>query len=322
MIRVEKAVILFCTIPFSMFSQTIDNTSFYRNLDSDSYCRFHYENDFFASTDHYYSQGLNIEIVLPALIKNPLNLLLPKLNNRYKTYGLSLEHAVFTPLSIRRSEISYNDRPFAAYFILKSFLTSTDTLRQQRLSSTISLGLLGPSAFGYEMQRNIHKWLDNIEPLGWEHQISDEALVNYELIFERQLYLSRNRFLLSSIVGIQAGSLMSNVQAGVTMMAGIFNSSFSNLNGESGRRYKLYVYAQPLIKGIAHNATLEGGWLNGNETYELGSQKIERIVFQSKFGIVVGFYKTTVELSQSIISEEFISGKSHRYGAIRIGLRF
>jgi lipid A 3-O-deacylase len=291
-------------------------------MNSDQYFRFHYENDFFTSTDYYYSQGINVEIGLPGLKKNPLNVLLPKLKYSNKTHGLAMEHSVFTPLSIRKLDISYKDRPFAAYFILKSFLITTDTLHQQRLGSTISIGILGPSAFGGGMQRNIHKWLDNIEPLGWEHQINNEAIVNYELSFEKQLYRLKDNFLLNSIVVIQTGTLMSNVQAGGTIMIGKFNSPFSSFDQEQERKHQVYFYAQPFLKLVGHNVTLNGGWFNRTSPYTITSRDIERIVFLSNFGIVFRFHKTYFEYSQSVLSKEFGNGKSHRYGGIMIGVRF
>ena len=142
-----------------MYSQTIDNTSTYRSMNSPGYFRFHYENDYFTASDYYYSQGINFELCTPSLKKNPLMVLLPELKNNYNSYGLALEHVVYTPTSIRHTEIIYNDRPFAAYIALKTFLISTDTLNHQRLSSTFSTGVIGKAAFGEGMQKNIHKWL-------------------------------------------------------------------------------------------------------------------------------------------------------------------
>lgn len=322
MSRIKKAIVFLCFFPSPLISQVINDTSSFRKLEGDRYFNFQYENDFFASTDYYYSQGLNLEIGLPALIKNPLNFLLPKLNNSHKTHGIALEHAVFTPLSIRRSDISYNDRPFAAYLILKSFLISTSTSHQQRLSSTISLGAMGPLAFGGGMQRNIHKWLDNIEPLGWEHQIKNECIVNYELSYEKQLLQFKNNFLLSSLVVVQTGTLMSNVQSGGTIMIGKFSPPFSTFDKVHESRYQVYFYAQPFVKLVAHNATLEGGLFNRTSPYTITSKEVERILFQTKFGIVFGVDKTFIEFSQSVISKEFTGGKLHRYGGIEIGYLF
>ncbi|MBP7243947.1 MAG: lipid A deacylase LpxR family protein [Bacteroidia bacterium] len=322
MIWFKEWLILFCGIPFSLFSQTIDNTASFRSMESTGYFRLHYENDFFTASDFYYSQGINLEFCSPALINNPLNLLLPKMKNSGSTFGLALEHAVFTPSSIRNAEIMYNDHPYAAYMILKTFLISTDTLNFQRLSSTLSIGGIGPIASGDEMQKSIHKWLKNIEPLGWQHQIKNDIILNYELTYEQQLYNYKNYFLLSSLVKIQAGTLMDNAQIGCTVMAGRFNSPYASSTSSILRIFKLYGYAQPLVRMVGYDATLQGGMFNRDNPYTLSSQQLTRIVFETNFGLVLGFQKVYLEYYQSLQTKEFQLGKYHRWGGIRVGIIF
>lgn len=326
MLRFKKIVILFCWIHLSLFSQTIDNTASYRCMSSGSYFRFHYENDVFTATDYYYTQGINFELAAPSFRRNPLTVLLPKLKGSCATYGLALEHVVYTPTSIRNSEISYNDRPFAAYIMLKTFLVSTDTLHHQRLSTTVSTGVMGTAAFGEDMQKTIHKWLNNKEPLGWEHQVKNDVVLNYELSYERQLYSYKNSFLFSSLIKIQAGTLMDNAQVGCTVIAGKFISPFSSSKSdcasESENKLKLYCYAQPLARLVGYNATLQGGLFNRDSPYTIASQQVTRTVFQTNFGLALSFNKIYLEYCQSFSTREFDTGKTHRWGGIKIGVRF
>lgn len=128
----------------SLFSQKIDNLSSFRDIDSDSYFRFNYENDYFAATDENYTQGYSFELVLPAFKTNPLNHLLFIPIKSTTKYGLAIEHIGYTPNHYERSEIQRGDRPFAAGILLKSFAVATDSVRKSRLVSSLSLGLLGP----------------------------------------------------------------------------------------------------------------------------------------------------------------------------------
>ena len=322
MVCIRILAFLICFTPVTLFAQVIDETSSYRNMESDRYFRLHYVNDFFAATDFYYSQGINFELGYPVLKKNPLNFLLPKLKNSEFAYGIAVEHAVFTPLSIRNPDISFNDHPFAAYFILKSFLISTDTIHQQRLSSTISTGVLGPAVFGHGMQKSIHESLKNIEPLGWEHQISNDFIFNYELFYERRLYQPNTIFLINGIVKLQAGTLLNNIQAGFTVIAGKYNSPFSSFINKPKHRYKIYFYAQPFVALVGYNATLEGGMFNRESEYKLSAAQLERALFQTNFGVVIGDKKTYLEFFHSFLSKEFEKGKLHRWGGIVIGFRF
>ena len=63
-------------IPVTLSGQKIDNMASFRQITSDSYFRFNYENDYFNATDRDYTQGYSFELVTPWLAKNPANHLL------------------------------------------------------------------------------------------------------------------------------------------------------------------------------------------------------------------------------------------------------
>ncbi len=151
-----SSVFLFHSLLF--FAQATDNTAIYRNIKSKSYIRLHYDNDFFASTDQYYTQGINLEVISSKLKFNPLTRILLKTKNSSLQYGLALVHEGYTPSSIRHEEIILNDRPFAAVFCLNTFVISTDTVKHKRITSSITLGIIGPLAGGADMQKSIHRW--------------------------------------------------------------------------------------------------------------------------------------------------------------------
>ena len=66
---------LFATLLFlvslQLFAQKIDNFSSYHKINDSSYFRFHYDNDYFTSSDENYTQGYSFEIVLQDFKKNP-----------------------------------------------------------------------------------------------------------------------------------------------------------------------------------------------------------------------------------------------------------
>ena len=198
-------------------AQRIDNTASFRNVNGERYIRAHYENDFFTATDIYYTQGYNVELVLPGLKKNPLSKALFRLKNGNMKYGLCFEHIGFTPTSIASDSILYNDRPFACYITLKSFAISTDTIKRMRLSSVLSTGVIGPIAFGNGMQSTIHRWIDDETPHGWQHQVRNDIVINYELSHEWEILNLRNLFSLATLGQIRAGTLNNRAQLGLSM---------------------------------------------------------------------------------------------------------
>ncbi|MVM29970.1 DUF2219 family protein [Spirosoma sp. HMF4905] len=312
--------ILGCFIPLLGLAQRIDNTASFRQMGSDNYFRLHYDNDYFTATDQYYTQGYNFEVVNPGLRKNPLTKLLIKARDSHVQYGLALEHFGFTPTTLGSDAILVGDRPFAACILLKTFSISTDTLRRVRISSLLNTGMIGPVAFGYEMQRAIHRLINGVEPHGWQHQIRNDVILNYNLNYEKQLYAYRHALSVSANAQAQVGTFADRLQTGFVVMAGQFDSPFGA--PPTNRRLQLYVYAQPLVSLVAYDASLQGGLFNRSSPYVIPADQLARTTFQANFGAVFRYKKLYLEYYQSALTREFETGMPHRWGGIKIGVSF
>ncbi|HEY0046382.1 MAG TPA: lipid A deacylase LpxR family protein [Flavobacterium sp.] len=306
--------------PWLLPAQKINNTASFRNIASDRYFRFNYENDYFDATDRDYTQGYSFEIVTPWLSRNPLNhLLIKQANSRFK-YGLTVEHIGFTPYKYESDQIQYNDRPFAAAIMVNSFLIATDTLHKSRISSSLSIGILGPGAFGGEMQTAIHEATGNDIPEGWRHQIKNDAVINYEIGYEKQLLRFRNNILLQANGKLRVGTLSTGASVGIAAMAGLFSADWDAIN--SKRKYQIYAYSQPLINVVGYDATLQGGIFNRASPYTIASDNVERFTAQHNYGIILQSRTMYFEYSRSVISREFRTGRAAGWGGVRIGFRF
>lgn len=287
-------------------------------MPGDTYVRLHYDNDFFAESDYYYTQGYSFEVVTPGLRKNPLNKIL--LNKGQSIhYGLAFEHYGFTPTSISSDAILYNDRPFAGCIMLKSFRVSTDTISKTRLVAIISMGMIGPAAFAGKMQAKIHEWTGDRDPKGWQYQIKNDVVINYAVQFQKELFNYKNLVALNTETQIQIGTLTNKAQAGLTMRLGKFNAPFSNLSNGFGRHFQCYIYNQPLVGFNVYDATLQGGVFSRNSPYKLTSSQINRVTFQDNFGVIVQCWRLYLEYYQSFLTSEFRTGMDHRWGGVKIG---
>ncbi|WP_396191707.1 lipid A deacylase LpxR family protein [Flavobacterium sp.] len=312
-------VFLFATSNI-LLAQKIENTASFRDIKSDSYFRFNYDNDYFGSTDENYTQGYNFELVAPFLEKNPVNKLFLKPKNSEFKYGLSIEHIGFTPFSIGSPEIQLGDRPFAAAIMLKSFSIATDTIQKSRLVSTLSIGLIGPGAFGKEMQVGIHEATGNTIPMGWQNQIKNDVVLNYELIYEKQLVRYNNLFALNANTKMQLGTLFTNASVGFNTSFGIINSAFTSVKNKN--KFQLYLFLQPSINIIGYDATLQGGLFNDKSPYTISSNSIERFTAQSNYGLILQTKTLYFEYFIAHLTREFKTGSSAKYGGIKIGFKF
>jgi lipid A 3-O-deacylase len=306
--------------PMLFFGQKIDHTVSFRTIESDSYFRFNYDNDYFAATDENYTQGYNLELVLPSLSKNPINALFLKTENTSTVYGLAIEHIGFTPNNYASDEIQFGDRPFAAAIMLKSFKISTDTNKKSRITSSLSLGLMGPGAFGEEMQVGIHKVTGNKIPMGWQHQIRNDVVVNYGIDYEKQLLEYGDLMTLQAQFNVQFGTLFSNVSTGLNGTIGLINSAYSE--SDSPKKFQVYVYSQAFATVVGYDATLQGGLFSKESPYTIASGDVERLKAQFNYGLIVKTKTLYFEYSRSAITKEFETGQSAKWGGIRIGFIF
>lgn len=317
-----KSFLIICIFTFRVLTgiaQPINNTAAYRSVSGSKYIRFYYDNDFFTSTDENYTQGILLEVAHPGLRKFPFSKLLISLRESEIKYGIAVEHLAYSPGSIRHEEIIYGDRPFAATLTLNTFKISRDTIHGHILSSSINAGVLGKWAGGEWMQKTIHRNLNNIEPLGWDNQIGNDLIINYEITFEKELTSYKKNFLVYGISTLNAGTATDNLNAGLCFMLGRFDNPFKTANiSEKDLHYKLY--SSSMISLIGYDATLQGGLFNDKSPYTISSADLSRIVLSTEAGITVQYKRIFLEYFQEIKSREFNTGVYHRWGGIRLGL--
>lgn len=317
--KIRNAIfsIILSALAYKANAQAIDNTTSYKNINSEGYFRLNYENDFFSATDEYYTQGINIETVGSFWKKNPVNYILLKPKYDYIRYGLGFQHNGYTPSDIGHNEILYGDRPFAGTIMLQSFLIATNTEKHRRFTSSLSTGVIGPLAGAGQMQRDIHKWLNNITPHGWDNQIQNDIILNYQVNYEQQLAAYKKSFLLAADGYARAGTLSDKAGVGVTLMFGYFDSPFERTETKN-KHFRIYAYEHPGFNFVGYDATLQGGFFNKDSPYTISSGDINRIVFQNRFGFVVQYQGFTLEYFQAVSSREFDTQKMHTWGGIQI----
>lgn len=318
-----------CLYYLSATGQAVDNMASFRIIDSDKYLRLHYENDYFTATDYYYTQGINLESVNPSYRKFPLSKILLAPKNSNHQYGISIEHNGYTPTSIESNTILYGDRPFAAALMLKTFSMSGDSQRHRRITSSFSLGVIGPAAGGYEMQKSIHAWIHGTEPLGWQYQIQNELVLNYEVGIEKNIMYVQNRLLINAGATAHVGTLNTKLSSGVTLMYGKLNQRIISIFGREGKGFaqpgKVYfhLYAQPIVNAVGYDATMQGGWLFSSASpYTLTSSQVEHLTFQLNYGAVLSYHSLYLEYFQTYLTKEFDTGLQHRWGGIRVGVKW
>lgn len=290
----------------------------YRDMGYDDSFLISYDNDFFTATDRNYTQGYSFMLTHPSLEKNPLNRIFLNTKNAHNRYGLGFEHVGFTPRQIGSPNIQFGDRPFAAAAMIKSFKISMDTINHFRLITSMNIGIIGPAALGKEIQTGIHRAIDNVIPQGWQHQISNDIVLNYELNLNYQLVRLSEYFSLEGTGNMRVGTLFSSISTGIISALGIINSPYTS--GSLRRKFQIYLYAFPQIRGVAYDASLQGG-LFSNSVYTIESEQIERFVGQLDYGLIIQTKKFFFEYGFSRTTREFGGGEAYRWGGLKLGFK-
>ncbi len=255
----------------------------------------------------------------PDLKKFLLSKFLIKPRNSDSRYGITFNLFGYTPTSINSDAILYGDRPYSSSMSFKTFVAGSDSIRQQRVASSFSIGILGPAAQGEQIQTGIHRWLKNKLPKGWRYQIQNDIIINYQLNYERKLLENDIGFLLNAAAEARLGTFHNRIGGGFNFMIGHFNNPY-----QSGKRKKMeyYFFGQSRVNFIGYDATMQGGLFNRKSPYTIAASDVSRITFQADAGMVVNFRKLYLYYTQSFLTKEFRTGRYHRWGGISFGFSF
>lgn len=301
----------------------------YITLNREVLLKINFDNDILNNTDRFYTNGIRIEIISPALRVFPLNFsMLPYWGSGTNYYGIAVVQNMYTPSTTKVGGILYGDRPYAAYLYLGNYKITLDPEKKFSQTSELDLGIIGPYSFGGFIQKAFHTSVPtNVEPLGWVYQVQNDLVLNYNLCFEKGFISNRN-FELNIYTNPSLGTLYTNIKGGIRLRGGIMNPYFINL-GISKARYnrqlglkntQLFLSVNLEGKVIGYDATLQGGLFNQSSVYKINGASISRFAFEGNVGLTLTHGGLRLEVGQYLLSPEFHNGWWHHW--VHTGLTF
>ncbi|MBO2010384.1 lipid A deacylase LpxR family protein [Hymenobacter negativus] len=316
-------LLLFLLLPWLGHAAPADTL---RPLSAARLLRYTYANDLFFRTDYYFTQGMTLTLVHPALARLPTrHLLAAGAKGSTQGYGITLRYDGFTPLRIQDAFIRVGDRPYATYLYASIFRTSNQPTRQQRLTTALEIGFIGPAAGGKQLQTAIHRITGNAEPRGWDYQIRNAPIVGYRAAFEKLLLARASHVELLATTEASLGTLYTYAATGLRLRAGYFHPYFADSDGKKTSTSEGWqFYGQATLEGraIGYNATLQGSLFRNNDPYILAPTAVRRGVLRSSGGVVLAHNKLCFEAAAAWVSPEFAGARSHRWGQLVITAAF
>ncbi|MCC3155980.1 lipid A deacylase LpxR family protein [Hymenobacter sp. 15J16-1T3B] len=298
------------------------------SVSSDRFAAYTFANDAYFKTDYYFTQGMTGTAVLPGLRRLPGARLLRLTTGGVQHFGLRLHYDGFTPLRIQDAFIRRGDRPYAAYLYADYFRAITDAARHRRLTTTLSLGLVGPAAGAKGFQTKLHALLGAPTPRGWDYQIRNDLVLGYAAHLEQRL-LAMGRAV--ELIGGGTAALSTlRTYAGLDarLRLGLLQPYFSNLgvasraNRAGQRRAQLYAEAGLDGRLVGYDATLQGGLLRRDNPYTLSAGALKRGVLRATGTLGLGYAGLRLTLSAVQISPEFRGARQHRWAQLGLLVAF
>lgn len=214
---------------------------------------FRSDNDFWLSTDWYYTTGSFIEY---RFLKD-----YDSVNQRVKGVEIGLRQEIYTPSDLRSTNTREYDRPFAGFLGLSAKLTTvvgSDFFWAEGL-----LGIAGPASLAEDFQRFWHGSAKLFTP-PWTDQIANSFHANVYSRFGREWILRKGNLGLTMAfdTGIALGTKDINAEPGLRLFFGKRQPTHQSIAyGQLGKLYdELFFSARIGYRYVVHDAMIEGNF--------------------------------------------------------------
>ncbi len=237
------------------------------------------------------------------------------------TYSVSLAQKIFTPENTRATTLVVDDQPYAGWLYAafgKSFHRGSFGHAFE-----LSLGTVGPSALGKELQHEFHRLSKDPAPKGWSQQLKDEPTLQVSYQIRRPLLLggSHSAMYWDAVPYVAAG--VGNVLI-AAQVGGFLRFGFGLSDGlvsawhpgmgtgaptipesSSDRSWGVFGFIGGSGAAVAHNIFLDGN------TYA-SSHNVDKLPFVHALeaGIALRLYRALVTWRHTWLSPEF---RENRY---------
>jgi len=281
-------------------------------------------------SDRYYTDGIFFYFRHALKVKREDSTAL-----RNKVLGFEFGQKIFNPQS---GSIYYNgadqpslvDRPFAAYLYVGSTLNFLYK-DESNLKLSAQIGVVGPDAFGKQVQDFVHDNFGFYHPSGWEYQINNDFELNLSADYNR--LLARASWIDVSLTSYaNLGNGFTGAGVGPMVRLGSFNQLFNSVSTQSTairnndvaplHHHELFFYYQPLFNYVAYDATIQGGLFDNHNGLEITKDK-EPFIFSQQYGLAFTTNRFVFDIAaifHTLDDKEMV--QSHQWGSVTGMYRF
>lgn len=305
------------------------------------------ENDKIANTDRHYTNGFRMGWVSdrnsagPEWLRDSLDFLYPFAALKGSRIGFTFGQTMFTPNDTNTRTLIRDDRPYAGWLFVGASLHGEALDQPGVLGSDpidvldtveLTLGIVGPHAYGKEVQNAYHDLINVDESNGWDNQLKDEPTVN--LMLERRWRPSPLSFLgveadAIPSVGASLGNVFTYGGGGMILRLGQrldidygpshIQPSLSGpevMNKHTG--FSWYLFAGTEGRAVARNL-----FLDGNTFRDSPSVDSKPFVADFQVGVAMALGSARLSLAEVWRTKEFDEQKEpDKFGTLNLSWHF
>lgn len=193
------------------------------------------------------------------------------------------------------------------------------------MSNELGIGVMGPAAKGKEFQTSIHGLINSYQPIGWEGQLSNAFLIDYQFRVEKGL---GNSWILTHLIPIseaRVGTLKDEIALGIMLSFGnstaVLASGLLHEASQKDRFIWEFVFEADIL-GVLYDATLQGGFINSRDENALTMNEIYAIQYHIRTGLNAYYKGFFLRYMIHFNSPDFENSFVHHYGGIYFGFSF
>lgn len=260
--------------------------------------RFEFDNDFFVNKDSGFTSGWSIQKHTP-IAEHWLDLQeAPKFVGRWgeniltlnsdklsKRAGIAIGQYIQTPSDLSRTDLILDDVPYAGALTVQATWYAFNNDQFRGFQTT--LGIIGPASLAETTQDFFHRLTNSEEPNGWGNQLSNEPIINVNVMLKKKLWQINNAnqysFDASVSTNIAVGNMFTHALVSVEMRYGYnMPGGFVNVPDPIGYSMQYIaalapanpddtaLYGSLVVRGavIAHNIFLDGSLFKDSHSVE------------------------------------------------------
>lgn len=274
------------------------------------------DNDLFRldgkESDRYYTAGHSIVFGFGAATRSKWAdvILFTPFKQSHSWIDIRINQQLNTPEILSTTLTQVGDYPYAAALYATLARTTLSKSKKNRYRTEILMGTMGSLALGKEFQQSLHNVISSSYPQGWQNQLPNQFIFNYDVFFESKIVSLFKKSHLTVFGQTRVGNFYTGAQVGFNLNFFTFSNVYFDdfLLTQPSKNWRVSFSIKPSLKWVGWNSMLQGApyaHFASDTTYRIDSSQLNRWVVCGSLSIGLAKGRHSLQLQQTYWGTEF-----------------